>query len=173
MLHPDKDSIQETYYDVLHVEESASYDEIRACYKTAILNSHPDKLSVKRGLEHHQEAREGFLRIQKAWEVLGNAESRALYDRELRAMGPGLVFAEEVKLKQMDLNDSGDAMELFYPCRCGDNFSITLDELEEMGVLLDGSKRLEIQEANVAPVSITIPCSSCSLNICLMINDAC
>uniref|UniRef100_A0A803QAQ3 J domain-containing protein n=1 Tax=Cannabis sativa TaxID=3483 RepID=A0A803QAQ3_CANSA len=40
----DKSSIQETHYDILSVKEDATYDEIRKCYRSAILKSHPDKL---------------------------------------------------------------------------------------------------------------------------------
>lgn len=168
MLHPEKDSGQETHYDILAVEENASHDEIRAHYKAAVLNSHPDKVSIN---QESDQGHERFLKIQKAWEVLGDAESRALYDRELKAMRSEMVvLADGVELEEMILNDCGDAVELVYPCRCGDNFSITSDELEEMGLLFHVERGLEFLEANVAPVSITVPCSSCSLKICVKIN---
>ncbi|MQL98242.1 hypothetical protein Taro_030948 [Colocasia esculenta] len=164
------DSGEETYYDVLGAKEDASHDEIRAHYKAALLNSHPDKVSTKQKFE---QAHERFLKIQKAWEVLGDTVSKGIYDRELKiGRSELLVVADEVELEEMNLNGSIGAVELVYPCRCGDNFYITSDELEEMGILLLGEQGLEILEANVAPVSITVPCSSCSLKISLTIKGS-
>ncbi|MQL98248.1 hypothetical protein Taro_030952 [Colocasia esculenta] len=136
MLHRERDSGEETYYDVLGAKEDASHDEIRAHYKAALLNSHPDKVSTKQEFEHTHKR---FLKIQKAWEVLGDAVSKGIYDRELKARRSELlVVADEVKLEEMNLNLNGsvDVVELVYPCRCGDNLCITSDELEEMGILL-------------------------------------
>ncbi|CAA7403802.1 unnamed protein product [Spirodela intermedia] len=173
MLHPAEERAQETYYDVLCVEETASYEEIRAHYKAAVLRSHPDKLSSKQAIGDHQVVQERFLKIHKAWEVLSDAELRAAYDRHLKGLKSGpSVYADEIELKDMSVSDCGDAVELIFPCRCGDNFSITLDELEEMGFLLDGNRVLEGQDvSDLAPVSVTISCSSCSLMICLRIDS--
>lgn len=174
MLHPAEERAQETYYDVFCVEETASYEEIRAHYKAAVLRSHPDKLSSKQAIGDHGEVQERFLKIHKAWEVLSDAGLRAAYDRDLKGLKSGSLpaYADEIELKDMSVSDCGDAVELIFPCRCGDNFSITSDELEEMGFLIDGSSVLERQDApDPAPVSITISCSSCSLMICLRIDS--
>lgn len=40
----DKNDIQETHYEVLHVKEHANYEEIRASYRSVVLSLHPDKL---------------------------------------------------------------------------------------------------------------------------------
>ncbi|MQL98245.1 hypothetical protein Taro_030951 [Colocasia esculenta] len=150
MLHRE-DSGEESYYDVLGAKEDASHDEIQAHYKAALLNSHPDKVSTKQEFE---QTHKRFLKIQKAWEVLGDAVSKGFYDRDLKAeRSELLVVADDVKLEEMNLNRSVDVVELVYPCRCGDNFCITSNELKEMGILLLGEQGLKILEANVAPVS--------------------
>ncbi|URE17784.1 CSL zinc finger [Musa troglodytarum] len=79
-----KSFFQRTHYEILSVEEHASYDEIRASYKAAILNSHPDKLHKKSdaSTDHQRD----FLDVQKAWEVLSDSMSRANYDKELQSM---------------------------------------------------------------------------------------
>ncbi|CAA7403735.1 unnamed protein product [Spirodela intermedia] len=185
VLHLAEESTQETYYDVLCVEETASYEEIRAHDKAAVLRSHPAKLSSKQpiGITNqaqlqtanwdHQIVRERFLKIHKAWEVLSYAELKSAYDRDFKGLKYGSsVCADEVELKDTSVGDCGDAVELIFPCRCGDNLSITSDELEEMGFLLDGSRMLERQDASdLAPVSVTISCSSCSLIIWLRIDS--
>ncbi|KAI4990092.1 hypothetical protein ZWY2020_038455 [Hordeum vulgare] len=46
MLEGSSISNQKTLYEVLSVPEDATYDEIRAAYKCAALNTHPDKAQV-------------------------------------------------------------------------------------------------------------------------------
>ncbi|CAN1197472.1 DnaJ homolog subfamily C member 21, partial [Linum perenne] len=80
MLRGGDNSIQETHYEILSVKEGASYEEIRSGYRSAILDSHPDK-----ALNAPQSAGSKFLRVQKAWETLSDSRSRAAYDNELRS----------------------------------------------------------------------------------------
>lgn len=175
MLLMDKNSIQRTHYDVLSVREDASYSEIRAGYRAAILSSHPDKLHGKldvSDLQHKQE--EKFLEVQKAWEVLSDSKSRANYDRELQASRQVVeVVDDEVKLGDMAMETLDDIQEFFYQCRCGDYFLITSSELGEMGISLHESG-VEIQtSAELLPSSVLLPCGSCSLKIRLIIDANC
>ncbi|XP_073101273.1 uncharacterized protein [Elaeis guineensis] len=79
MLIIGKSSIQRTHYVVLSVREDASYDEIRAGNKAAILNSNPAHLHGKidkSGLRHKSS---GMLRTMKpnrdmAMETLGDVQ---------------------------------------------------------------------------------------------------
>ncbi|URD76514.1 CSL zinc finger [Musa troglodytarum] len=76
---------QKTYYEVLSVKEDASYDEIKASYKSTLLNSHPDKLRNKydASRDHHEL---DFLEVQKAWEVLSDSKSRANWNWRFQPM---------------------------------------------------------------------------------------
>ncbi|KAG1326301.1 DPH4 [Cocos nucifera] len=172
MLLMGKNSIQRTHYDVLSVREDASYDEIRAGYRAAILISHPDKLHRKvdvLDLQHKQE--EKFLDVQKAWEVLSDSKSRANYDRELQASRQVVeVVYDEVELGDMAMETLDDVQEFFYQCRCGDYFLVTSLELGEMGISLH-ENRVEIETSSeLSPSSVLLPCGSCSLKICLIID---
>jgi curved DNA-binding protein CbpA len=58
------------YYAILGISPTATFDEIRRAYRKAAFAAHPD-----RGGSHHI-----MLRINEAWEVLGNADKRRAYD---------------------------------------------------------------------------------------------
>ncbi|EOY14517.1 hypothetical protein QUC31_000067 [Theobroma cacao] len=158
-------SIQETYYDILSVKEDASYEEIRTSYRSAILNSHPDKL------HSDHESGDRFLRVQKAWEILGDAKSRAVYDSELRISRQDVVASEDISLEDMMIEDAGEVIELFYQCRCGDHFSVDSSELGKMGytLLRDGTE-ISLRTPDALQASVVLPCGSCSLLVRLMIN---
>ncbi|RZR95925.1 hypothetical protein BHM03_00024837 [Ensete ventricosum] len=162
MLLTGKSFFRRIHYEVLSVKEHASYDEIRASYKTAILNSHPDKLKKKS--EAFTDHQQDFLDVQKAWEVLSDSTSRANYDKELQLMRQELeVPANEIELGDMSVESVGDFEEFFYECRCGDYFSITWSELKEIGIILD-KETIEVHSSTVSlPASVLIPCGSCSL----------
>ncbi|KAF9618419.1 hypothetical protein IFM89_001142 [Coptis chinensis] len=175
MLIVGKSNIQKTHYDILSVKEDADFDEIRAGYRSAILNSHPDKLQRVIGTSGQpQNLQEKFLNIQKAWEVLGDSKSRELYDHELKASRHDTETADDIGLEEMSLEDAGDVLELFYQCRCGDYFVIDSAELEDMGYTLDkgGYKNL-VKRPEAVLSSVILPCGSCSLKIRLTIDSHC
>ncbi|MFL0565459.1 DnaJ domain-containing protein [Microbacterium sp. 179-I 1D1 NHS] len=58
-------------YDVLGVSSDASYDDLRKAYRLRLRQTHPDTGG---------DAAE-FVRVQRAWELVGTAAARAVYDR--------------------------------------------------------------------------------------------
>jgi curved DNA-binding protein CbpA len=60
------------YYDILGVGEKATLKEIKKAHRKLAFKYHPDK-------NNHVTTRE-FLDIQRAYEVLSNPKSRAMYD---------------------------------------------------------------------------------------------
>ncbi|XP_028094250.1 DPH4 homolog [Camellia sinensis] len=162
-----------THYDILGVREDANYEEIRTSYRSAILDSHPDKLqkTSETSFPTHESGNR-FLEVQRAWEILSNSKLREAYDSELQASRHDFVAAEDVGLEDLMVENTGEFLELFYQCLCGDYFSIDSSELEEMGyqLLRDGSKiSLHISDATL-PSSIILSCGSCSLQVRLLIN---
>ncbi|KMZ74092.1 Chaperone protein dnaJ [Zostera marina] len=169
MIRLDLNSDRKTYYDILSVKKDARYDEIRARYKLAVLNSHPDK--QKTSVDDHKK----FLDVQKAWEVLSNPQTRSTYDREMIASKLDSVpIADKINLSDTTIDRSSDDPEILHPCRCGDCFAITFSELAEIGFRLDENGGLldveTLENSNLENASITIPCSSCSLNINLIVS---
>lgn len=153
--------IHETYYEILSVKEDASYDQIRNSYRSAILHSHPDKLNTSRCCSSDDK----FLKIQKAWQVLSDAELRVVYDNDLRSSRQdGGTTADEISLEDMSVEINGQDMEIFYQCRCGDYFSVDSSELESMGFeLLKEGDCVQVRRLGASVASVVLPCGSCSL----------
>ena len=63
------------YYEVLGVSRDAGGDEIKKAYKKLALKYHPDRN------QGDEEAVEKFKEAAEAFEVLGNDEKRARYNR--------------------------------------------------------------------------------------------
>ncbi|MEM9564836.1 MAG: J domain-containing protein [Actinomycetota bacterium] len=70
-------------YGVLGVSPSADHAQIRRAYVDLARQWHPDRYSAKPPSEA-AEAETAMRRVNEAWEVLGNKQRRADYDRQLR-----------------------------------------------------------------------------------------
>jgi len=164
----------ETYYDILHVKENASYEEIRQSYRSALLQSHPDKLLNSIDMPNSgKDAEDRFVKVQQAWETLSDSRSRALYDSELQSLRSDELFTEDVILEDMTAEDTEEGLEFYYQCRCGDSFLISGSELEEIGCKLhrEGDEiSVTIPEALLS--CVILPCGSCSLRIRLSIDTS-
>jgi molecular chaperone DnaJ len=64
------------YYVILGVPSDASLEEIQAAYRRLAKASHPDVSGADSG--------ERFREVQEAWETLGDAERRHVYDMSLQ-----------------------------------------------------------------------------------------
>jgi diphthamide biosynthesis protein 4 len=165
--------IQKTLYEVLSVAEDATYDEIRAAYKSAALNTHPDKAQTALESSVPSDEHQEFLSVQKAWETLRHPNSRAEYDKQLQSSRQNIeVIASEIEVGDMIAESTADSVELLYPCRCGDYFAIASCELGEMGILITGDGEVGLQTSGSASASVVLGCGSCSLKIRLVINKA-
>ncbi|KAJ4910071.1 DNAJ heat shock N-terminal domain-containing protein [Raphanus sativus] len=164
-----QNTLHETYYQILSVKEDATYDEIRNSYRSAILHSHPDKQLNSYRSRSSNPDEEKFLKIQKAWQVLSDAELRAVYDNDLRSSRATAAAADEISVEDMSVEVAGEGqgMEVFYQCRCGDYFSVDSSELETMGFALvrddDGDCVVRVRRLGAfVASSVVLPCGSCS-----------
>jgi len=69
---------QQTYYDILEVSQNATQAAIRKSYYKKSLKYHPDK-----NPDNAEEAKERFILIGEAYNILSDEEKRLNYDREL------------------------------------------------------------------------------------------
>lgn len=67
--------MSQDFYSILGVDKSASEQEIKKAYRKLAMKYHPDRNP------DNPEAEEKFKEASKAYEVLGDAEKRAMYDR--------------------------------------------------------------------------------------------
>lgn len=70
------------HYEILGVTRKADHDQIRRAYLDAARRWHPDRHSGKPVAEANK-AEQAMRRVNQAWEVLGDKESRQAYDRQL------------------------------------------------------------------------------------------
>lgn len=85
----------EDYYRILGVKRDASKAEIKKAFKKLSLKYHPDK-----NKKNPEKAKEQFIKIANAYEVLSDDEKRKIYDKygeeglknEAQGGGPGMHF---------------------------------------------------------------------------------
>jgi diphthamide biosynthesis protein 4 len=137
-----------SHYELLGVDESADIADIRRAYRAACLAYHPDKQSqrVQRGVDVKWDCDE-LSAAQKAWDVLGDVESRRRYD-DSRKRTVNRFVTDTLQFSELELlNPSGsrDMEGHFAECRCGGRFILTRED----------------REAHVD----VIPCDICSLAV--------
>ena len=80
-LHEAIDS--DDYYAVLDVSSAATSDEVKRAFHRLALESHPDKVRARAGLDAASAVQRGearFKRIKRAYDVLGDPRRRQKYD---------------------------------------------------------------------------------------------
>ena len=79
------------YYEILHVNQAASAEEIKSAYRREAFKWHPDRNAGSK------EAEERFKWVSEAYAVLSDAEARKTYDSYLsQAYAPTMGAAPEV-----------------------------------------------------------------------------
>ena len=81
------------YYEVLGVERGASEEDLKKAFRRLAMKHHPDRNPDNKDCEAH------FKEAKEAYEILGDAQKRALYDRHGHAAfenggGRGAGFAD-------------------------------------------------------------------------------
>ncbi|KAK8825725.1 hypothetical protein WA577_000895 [Blastocystis sp. JDR] len=88
------DMKKDDYYKVLGLDGlkwMATEEQIRSAYRKLVLKYHPDKLT-----NPTPEDRQIFLRVQDAYDVLGNPEKRKAYDSaDVELTVPSIVFGQD------------------------------------------------------------------------------
>ncbi|XGW28083.1 hypothetical protein V3C99_008134 [Haemonchus contortus] len=112
-----------SFYDILEVSASASAEEVKRAYFDYLRRIHPDKST---GVE------ETGVSVNFAtfiWSTLKDNNRRREYDcwlREQQYRKTKGVVAERIDIAYDDRDP------IVEPCRCGDNYSITAEEIEKV-----------------------------------------
>lgn len=152
-------------YAVLGATPSDSVQQLRSRYQQLALQYHPDRLrgecetEVESGLKK-------FLEVDAAWRILSDQDSRRQYDLERRAQelkqdGPvdSTVYLE-------DMTWDKDEGVFTHCCRCGGEFIISVEEVEEE---TQGRKHNDEAEDTVMGqhTGVVVCCDTCSLSVCV------
>lgn len=121
--------MRSNYYEVLDCNENSTQEEIKRAYHRRLLQFHPDKNDSANIQEFHD--------VKEAWRILGHPQSRKKYD----AICKQKQLEEEdnpvyARLSPNDLEESVLEDTLFYRCRCGENYSIEREVLQEKNTVL-------------------------------------
>lgn len=92
-----------TYYEILKVSESVSQDRIKKAFRRQAKRCHPDQAE---GMSQ-EEAKRQFIRVREAFDVLGDPESRAAYDKG-RSHGTENNSADKYEEEWDDFNEAPD-----------------------------------------------------------------
>jgi len=105
----EKEALASDYYKILNLEDNhgATEAEINRAYKRITLKYHPDKIAA-RGEKLSEGDKEIWLKIQKAYNILTDADKRRKYDSSL-------PFDEKIP-KEEDVKDPAKFYELFKKC---------------------------------------------------------
>ena len=113
-----------THYDLLQVASDASLTEIKIAYHKAARQFHPDRCQS-------QVDDEEFRRIQAAWECLRHADSRKVYDEQVRVQisQDNARRANATKLTAADCQGSEwiedeNVQVWVFTCRCGEELDL-------------------------------------------------
>ena len=114
------------FYTILGVTPRASPEDLRHAYRRALMQLHPDKAGKGKSADMDT--------LRMAYLTLTSPELRAEHD-EMLAMASNTVIegtkgrpAEVVSLDDLVPNDNG---EWIHPCRCGSQYRISGNQLEQ------------------------------------------
>ena len=125
-----------SFYSVLSVAPSATFNEIKVAYHAALLRYHPDKRISQ---DTTSDEVVDIDHLKQAYVTLSSPDRRALYDAEYarRPHGPrpaqvvSLEDFSEVEALNDTLNLSSEDTTWTYGCRCGGVYTITQQEMED------------------------------------------
>jgi molecular chaperone DnaJ len=96
---------KQDYYEILGARRDASQEEIKKAFRKLAMKYHPDR-------NKSEDAHERFKSINEAYEVLGDAERRSMYDRFGHAGVDGAAAGRG--FSGFDFGGFGDIFETFF-----------------------------------------------------------
>lgn len=99
------------HYAVLQVDKTASQDDIKKAYQQLILRHHPDKSEGGEGNSNN------FIRIDEAFKVLKDPESRRVYDSKIFQQTSQMIIHDTVRSDEFSFDESNEVH--FFTCKCG------------------------------------------------------
>lgn len=98
-------------YAVLQVDSDASQDDIKKAYQQLILRHHPDKVENGAGNS------DVFIRIDEAFKILKDPESRKVYDSKRFQQTSQMIIHDTVRSDEFSFDESNEVH--YFTCKCG------------------------------------------------------
>ena len=125
----------ENLYKILHCHENATQEELKSKYQELILKYHPDKSG------RHNDTTEIFVKINKAWNILGDPKVREQFDLRWneRCLANSWPIQEIVDITEFtalvsdterQTEDDMNLEKYSYNCRCGGQFLLSSSDIE-------------------------------------------
>jgi curved DNA-binding protein CbpA len=150
-----------TLYEILQVSPQASLEDIKSSFHRLARQYHPDKQQQQQH-QHHMRStittssshdtcatlNRHFPDIQRAWEILRDADQRKLYDQEL--LQQQLQYDSRhhgaISLDFQDLESAIDEetqeIVYVYDCRCGEEIHIDHDMMQRSSTINNSTNNL-------------------------------
>ena len=125
----------ENLYDILKCGHDVTHEELKRSYQELILKYHPDKNEQ----DGEKQNTETFVKINKAWKILGDPQLREQFDNRWneRCLARSWPLQETVDISEFtqlepDENVAGeeDGDMYSYNCRCGGSFLLSGSDIE-------------------------------------------
>ena len=117
----------EDLYHELKVSRTASYREIKQAYQKLALIYHPDRNISS---ERKEDYAEQFVKVDKAWKILGNEESRKMYDAKWkqREIAQDWPIQDDVHIDEFE--EEEDELLYWSECRCAGKYVLKKLEVD-------------------------------------------
>ncbi|XP_076878307.1 dnaJ homolog subfamily C member 24 [Brachyhypopomus gauderio] len=142
-------NLQKNWYSILGASPSDDLHELKQKYQRLVLMFHPDKQKPGLSEEEADQRLRRFLEVDQAWKVLGNQESRRTFDLQLRADELKQSWPVDACVVSGDMSWDSEGRTYSYGCRCGGDFVLTEEEMEDGAVVCCDTCSLSIQVKSV------------------------
>ena len=117
----------EDLYKILGVGEEVSKSQLKQAFQKLALLYHPDKNTDKDNVE---ELANKFVKVNKAWNILGNEQLRKEYDSKWkqRLLAQDWPIQDEVHIEEFDEDEDQECF--WWDCRCSGKYILQLVEVQ-------------------------------------------
>ncbi|XP_028649701.1 dnaJ homolog subfamily C member 24 [Erpetoichthys calabaricus] len=119
------------WYKILDASSSSNLQELKQQYQKMVLLYHPDKQSPDVPSGEAEQRVQRFIEVDQAWKILGNEETKKAYDLQRHAAELKQSWPVDACISVEDMTWDDDLQSYVFECRCGGEYHLYNDEIEE------------------------------------------
>ncbi|XP_071381743.1 dnaJ homolog subfamily C member 24 [Centroberyx affinis] len=154
-------SAEKDLYAILGASPSDSVQQLKHRYQQLALLYHPDRLGGVCSSEAESGLRK-FIEIDAAWRILEDHNTRREYDLQRRAKALKQDWPVDSTVCLEDMTWDPDHSVYTYCCRCGGEFTITEEEVDETQ---QRRHQKDGEEEEGERGGVVVCCDTCSLSV--------